>query len=59
MSATPLVHTQFRMAVSDRIEHGTTDEQALASLLLSIYDASCEIPRVAHIVDEWALKVLS
>lgn len=56
---TSLVHDQFRSAVQQRIDHGTTDEVALATVLLGVYDRSCEIPSVAHYIDEWAKGVLN
>lgn len=59
MTVTALVHTQFREAVQDRIDHGTADEAALARVLLGVYDRSCEIPSVAHYIDEWAKGVLN
>lgn len=63
MNPTPpcaaLVHEQFRSAIQERIQHGDANEARVAELLLSIYDRSCEIPRVAQYIDEWARGVLT
>lgn len=56
---TALTHTAFRETVQQFAERGNDNERVLASLLLGVYDRSCEMPRVVTYINEWSLGALN
>jgi hypothetical protein len=59
MTATALLHREFRMLLVNLSEQGATPiERELATLTLSLYDADPEHPAVVHIVNQFTRRAL-